>query len=57
MTLELNEKERDFLVALLESEHRGKLHELNHTDTADYKSIVREELSLIEALKARLAQS
>jgi hypothetical protein len=55
MTLELNDEERDYLVALLESAHRGKLHELNHTDTADFKSLVKEEIALIEALKARLS--
>jgi hypothetical protein len=54
MTLELTDSERDYLVALLEAAHKGKLHELHHTDTADFKKLLKEELALIEGLRERL---
>jgi hypothetical protein len=55
MTLELDDKERSYLATLLESVYRGKLHELHHTDTAGYKTLVKEEIAMIEALQARLS--
>jgi hypothetical protein len=55
MTLELNDDERDYLAALLESALRGKYHELHHTDTADFKTLVKDEIALIESLQARLS--
>lgn len=55
MTLDLTDKERRFLVTLLEATHRGKLHELHHTDTADYKTFVKDEVTLIEALRANIS--
>jgi len=54
MTLELNDKEREYLVTLLENAYRDKLHELHHTDTSEFKSLVREEIALIEALREKM---
>lgn len=55
MTLELTDKERDYLMTLLEATHREKLHELHHTDASDYKILVKREIALIEALSAKLS--
>ena len=54
MTLELSDSEREYLATLLDAAYKGKLHELHHTDTADYKTLIKEEIALIETLKARL---
>ena len=55
MTFELNEEEREFLVSLLEGVYREKFHELHHTDTADFKTLVKAEIALLESLRAKLA--
>ena len=55
MTLELTDKERDYFITLLEATHREKLHELHHTDTNEYKALVKAEIALIEALRAKLS--
>ncbi len=55
MTLELTDKEREYLITLLAATHREKLHELHHTDTASYKTFLKGEISLIEALRAKLS--
>ena len=55
MTLELTDKERDYLMSLLDATHRGKLHELHHTDSSEYKTLVKGEIVLIEALRAKLS--
>ena len=55
MTLELTDKERDYFMTLLEATHREKLHELHHTDANEYKTLVKAEIALIEALRAKLS--
>jgi len=55
MTLELTDKEREYFMTLLEVTHREKLHELHHTDANEYKTLVRNEITLIEALSAKLS--
>ena len=55
MTLELTNKEREYLTTLLEARHREKLHELHHTDRGEYKTLLKAEISLIEELRAKLS--
>ena len=55
MTFELNEEEREFLVAILDGVYREKFHELHHTDTADFKTLVKVEIGLLETLREKLA--
>lgn len=54
MTFELNEEEREFLVAVLEGVYREKFHELHHTDTADFKTLVKDEIGILESLREKL---
>ena len=54
MTLQLTNEEREYLMTLLEATHREKLHELHHTDRAEYKALVRSEIASIEALQIKL---
>jgi hypothetical protein len=55
MTIELTEPQRAILLDLLESSHKGKLHELHHTATLAYKEELRRQIELIEALERALA--
>jgi hypothetical protein len=55
MTLELTDKERDYLTTLLEARHREKLHELHHTDRGEYKTLLKAEIALIEELRSKLS--
>ena len=57
MTLELNEHEREVLTALLEREHQNRLHELFRTDSISYKQMLREKVSIIEGMSAKLAET
>lgn len=54
MTFELTEEEREFLVAVLEGIYREKFHELHHTDTADFKTLVKDEIGILESLREKL---
>ena len=57
MTFELTEEEREFLVAVLEGIYREKFHELHHTDTADFKTLVKDEIGILESLREKLGVS
>lgn len=52
--IELNEQERECLLEVLETAQKEKLHELHHTDSSDYKRLLRHRLEILEALSAKL---
>lgn len=54
MKLDFTESEATFVSTLLESTHRERLHELHHTSTRAYATMLREEIDLIESLRAKL---
>lgn len=56
MMLDLSSDERSFLLELLEAKHSALLHEIHHTDTEDFKEMLREQVDLVEELKTRIAQ-
>lgn len=55
MTFELNDRECEFLRELLEATHKETLHEIHHTDTANYKRLLRDQVKVIEELRAKLS--
>jgi hypothetical protein len=55
MTIELTSRQRDVLKELLESAHREKVHELNRTNALGYKQLLRDKITTIEELRARIA--
>lgn len=57
MTLDINEEERDYLLEILEARRAELLHELHHTDTLDFKEVLRRKMALVESLNNRLASS
>lgn len=54
MTIELTEHEREILTDLLEQAHRDKLHELHRTYSLGYKQLLRERISTLENLSAKV---
>ena len=54
MLLEISDQERAFLSELLEAKQNSMLHEINHTDTQEFKEILKRQFELLEALKSRV---
>ena len=54
MQLDISNDERAFLSELLEAKQNSMLHEINHTDTQDFKEILKRQLRLLEGLKSRI---
>ena len=54
MQLDISNDERAFLSELLEAKQNSMLHEINHTDTQDFKEILKRQLALLEGLKSRI---
>jgi hypothetical protein len=54
MHLDISNEERAFLSELLEAKQNSMLHEINHTDTLDFKEILKRQLQLLEGLKSRI---
>lgn len=54
MLLDISTQERKFLSDLLEAKQNAMLHEINHTDTNDFKQMLKEELEVLEAIKGKL---
>lgn len=54
MLLDVSAQERKFLSDLLEAKQNAMLHEIDHTDTNDFKQMLKEELEVLEAIKGKL---
>ena len=54
MVLDISAQERKFLSDLLEAKQNAMLHEINHTDTNDFKELLKKDLEVLEALKGKL---
>jgi len=54
LTLDITEEERDYLLELLEAKRSEMLHELHHTDTLDYKEMLRRRMALAEGLRSKV---
>ncbi len=55
MTIVLTEHEREILTELLEQAHKDKLHELHRTYSLGYKQLLRERITTLENLSAKVA--
>jgi len=53
--LNITGEEREFLIELLAEKSKQMIHEINHTDTLEYKEMLRHKLDLIEGLNSKLA--
>jgi hypothetical protein len=54
MNINITDPEREFLVELLETRHKSMLHELHHTDTDDYKQLLKHQIDLLEKVRDKL---
>lgn len=57
MTLDINERERELLVEILNTAHTALLDELQHTDAYEYKELLKQKFELLKELRARVETS
>jgi hypothetical protein len=54
MTISITAPERELMLELLTSKRDAMLHELHHTDTYDYKELLKEKLEVLERVLAKI---
>lgn len=54
MRLELDPRETEMMIALLDAARRERLHQIHHADSRDYRERLKNEVRLIEAVLAKL---
>jgi hypothetical protein len=54
LTLELSEQEREFLSEILTSAHTSLLDELHHTESYEYKQMLKQREELLETLRLKV---
>jgi len=57
MTFDINDQEREYLLEILEARRAELLHELHHTDTLDFKEMLRRKVALVEAVRSKLVNT
>jgi len=55
MTFDITDEERTYLLEVLEARRAELLHELHHTDTLDFKEMLKRKVELVEGLTSKLA--
>lgn len=54
MTIDINEEERQILLDVLKAEHSSLLDELHHTESYDYKQMLKQKDELLKNLRSRI---
>ena len=54
MIVNFTEQERDYLLEILQVTYKGLLGEISHTDTLDYKELLKEKLAVVDGLKKKV---
>ena len=54
MNLNIDEHERELLLDLLTTEHRSLLDELLHTESYDYRQLLKQKDELLKNLKSKI---
>jgi hypothetical protein len=57
LTLDINEQERGLLLEILKAEHSSLLDELHHTESYDYKQMLKQKSELLKNLRSRIENS
>jgi hypothetical protein len=57
MLAEITDSERQLLVELIESASRTTLHEIDHTDTREYRRKLLERMHLLERLSEKIKEA
>ena len=55
MTLDITDEERDYLLEILDARREELIHELHHTDTLDFKEMLKRKVELVEGIGSKLA--
>ena len=56
MLLEITDSERNFLMELVDSASRTILHELDHTDTREYRKKLNHRMRILEHLSRKMQE-
>ena len=56
MNIDLTESERELLAEVLEEKQTRMIQEIDHTDTRNFKEMLRTKLEVLESLKQKLEQ-
>lgn len=54
MVLDITNSERDLLFELIESAHREMIQEIDHTDTRDFRKLLKTKLELLEHVGGKI---
>ena len=57
MTFDITDEEREYLLEILEARRAELLHELHHTDTLDFKEMLKRKVELVEGLTSKLERA
>lgn len=57
MTLDITDEERDYLLEVLDSRREQLIHELHHTDTMDFKEMLKRQVETVEGLRSKLTNA
>jgi len=57
MNIEITKEDNEFLILLLEREHKAALVEQHHTDYREFKQIVKAKIEKIEELLSKLEKA
>ena len=57
MLLEITDSERNTLMELVDSASRTILHELDHTDTREYRKKLQDRMRILEHLSRKMQES
>lgn len=57
MNIDINEQEKELLAEVLETAHKSLLNEILHTDSYDYKELLKQKFELLKELQAKVAAS
>jgi hypothetical protein len=56
MLVEITDSERNFLMELVDSASRTMLHELDHTDTREYRKKLQDRMRVLEHLSRKMQE-
>jgi hypothetical protein len=54
MLLDISDEERAFLIEVLTAKQNAMLHEINHTDTLEFKETLKRQFEILEKFKSRI---
>jgi len=57
MTLDINEQERELLLEALRASHKSLLDEIVHTDSFEYKEMLKQKLERLKELESKVEAS